>query len=457
MKSTLKEILAERERRAERRAELLAEYKGAFLSLTLNIAGEAKAFPLARRCFDEEIRTVQLTLKAEHIPVFHQETSETNAGYAAFLCAGCDARAIKSLAVHIEDTHPLGRLFDIDVFDADGVKLSRDDSPDGNNARPCLVCGGNAFACARSRAHPVDHVTGAALRIMRDFLRSQVKSRAEQAALKAMLYEAAVTPKPGLVDRENNGAHDDMNFFTFIDSAAAVFSFFGDCAVVGFDSGEYTPPDALFDSLRAPGRLAEEAMKEATGGVNTHKGVIFSLGVLSAAYGRLFARGEAPVLDEILKLAKDMTHGILDDFSRGADDSHGMALHKRFGATGVRGEASAGFPSVRAVYGIVREGILAGSAVLNGAGIAAFLRVLGGAEDTNIVSRAEKNAGAESGMETLARIQTDARDFLDTQPSAEMILQKARELDVAFIAQNISPGGCADLLAAAFFLALLLV
>jgi triphosphoribosyl-dephospho-CoA synthetase len=63
---------------------------------------------------------------------------------------------------------------------------------------------------------------------------------------------AAVTPKPGMVDRANNGAHADMDFFTFIDSVVALLPWFSNCALAGFDSG--CGPNALFESLKPPGQ-----------------------------------------------------------------------------------------------------------------------------------------------------------------------------------------------------------
>ena len=101
-----------------------------------------------------------------------------------------------------------------------------------------------------------------------------------------------MSPKPGLVDRFHNGAHGDMDFFSFINSTAAIVPFFADCATAGFDYREKADDDdgglALFESLRQGGRIAEERMREASGGANTHRGMIFSLGVISAAYGFLF-------------------------------------------------------------------------------------------------------------------------------------------------------------------------
>ena len=104
-------------------------------------------------------------------------------------------------------------------------------------------------------------------------------------ALKSLLYEVSVTPKPGLVDRDNPGAHGDMDYYSFIDSAAALAPYFSRCAALGRDS--LCEPGEVLTRLRPLGLEAEEAMKQATGGANTHKGLIFSLGILCAAAGRL--------------------------------------------------------------------------------------------------------------------------------------------------------------------------
>ena len=85
---------------------------------------------------------------------------------------------------------------------------------------------------------------------------------------KSILYEAAATPKPGLVDRNNSGAHKDMDFFTFMASAAALSDVFAECAVEGllYSSLDFT---GLLQKIRPIGMKAEKRMVLATGGVNT--------------------------------------------------------------------------------------------------------------------------------------------------------------------------------------------
>jgi holo-ACP synthase/triphosphoribosyl-dephospho-CoA synthase len=356
---------------------------------------------------------------------------------------------VKGLGLYIEQTHPLGRLFDIDVIEGGG-KISR--AGLGLEERKCLVCGGGAFACGRSRAHKAEELAGAVLDTMENFLRKKLEKIISAAAIRALMGEAAITPKPGLVDRANNGAHRDMNFFTFIDSAAAVLPYFTECALAGFESAPAPEgpgsPAALFDSLRLGGKIAEIEMKEATGGVNTHRGIIFSLGILSAAFGRLYRGEENPPLDRIFDLCQSMTCRLGEDFSRvppeGAALSHGESLYLRHGLRGIRGEVSRGFPSVRNFSYPALLRMLDQGHSLNDSGVAAFLALLAHTEDTNIVHR--------SGPEELDSIQKNTAAFLAAKPSAEEILQKAAEMDSEFIKLNISPGGCADLLAATIFL-----
>jgi holo-ACP synthase/triphosphoribosyl-dephospho-CoA synthase len=297
-------------------------------------------------------------------------------------------------------------------------------------------------------------VEQAAHRIMTRFLRQALGEQVGQAAVRALLSEAAVTPKPGLVDRSNNGAHRDLDFFLFIDSAAAIAPFFAHCAQAGFDSaGEGSPlsPEALFASLRGPGKIAEEAMLAATRGVNTHRGAIFSLGLLSAAYGRLFCSEEFPVPEAVLDLCACMAAdlpGELSAVARGPSaPTHGETLFAKYGLTGIRGEAAAGFPAVRGVGLPVLRRYLEEGASRNDAGVAALLALLTQAQDSNIAHRA--------GADALARIRLETGAFLAQNPSLPQILAKAADLDRAFIAAHISPGGAADLLAACFFLAFL--
>jgi len=267
------------------------------------------------------------------------------------------------------------------------------------------------------------------------------------------MSEAAVTPKPGLVDRANSGSHGDMDFFTLVDSAAALLPWFRDCVLAGFDSGmeghrEHDPVD-LFKALRPKGRVAEDLMKKATGGVNTHRGYIFCLGILCAAYGRLRRKTDKPDLNGIIEFSKTMTTVLEEDFSSSHVDgevSHGEAVYAKSGIKGVRGEVSLGFPSVTKIALPLLGRLLEEGHSLNDAGVAVLLSLMASVEDTNIIHR--------GGIEVFRVVQEGLRVFLDGEPNPDMeaIIKKAVTMDREFISKNLSPGGCADLLGVTFFL-----
>ena len=105
-------------------------------------------------------------------------------------------------------------------------------------------------------------------------------------AVRSLLTEAAVYPKPGLVTPLDAGSHADMDFQSFLDSAMALLPCFLNCASIGMETLELGPED-VFGLLRVTGRQGEWEMLRATGGANTHKGAVFLLGLLCAAAGRL--------------------------------------------------------------------------------------------------------------------------------------------------------------------------
>ena len=125
-----------------------------------------------------------------------------------------------------------------------------------------------------------------------------------------MLHEVAATPKPGLVDRNNCGAHADMDIFTFCTSASVLQPFFTKIAYEGsrFNGNNNTD---LLKAIRPLGIEAEKRMFLATKGVNTHKGLIFSLGILISATANILSRKEKVTAEEICDLGSSMCRDIV--------------------------------------------------------------------------------------------------------------------------------------------------
>ena len=445
MEVSLMEMLDARERRAQRQMQLLQQYGRPLICFTMNIAGPIKNSPLIHRGFLMGNRLLEQQLMAAKAKILHFEEICEKTGNEAIYVLDCDPMTAKQAAVIIEDHTEAGRLFDMDVLRPDGSKVDRQEQNLG--ARTCLICGGIAQNCARSRTHTVAQLQERTQELLETALSRYESRETARLACQALLYEVAATPKPGLVDRANSGSHRDMDFFTFQASAAALWPYFETCANIGIETRNLSPEET-FSRLRAPGMVAEGEMLRATGGVNTHKGAIFSLGILCAALGRMgWEYADKP--QWLLYECGQMTAGLVaKDFAGLTPETAktaGQKLYLRHGITGVRGQAEAGFPAVLQVGLPKLEEGLARGLSLNDAGCAALLSMLAAAADTNMISRSDYETQQNIALETAILLQKTPF------PGVEVL----NRMDADFIEKNLSPGGTADLLAMTYFLYLL--
>ncbi|MDY2627173.1 MAG: triphosphoribosyl-dephospho-CoA synthase CitG [Lachnospiraceae bacterium] len=270
-------------------------------------------------------------------------------------------------------------------------------------------------------------------------------------AWKALLEEVYTTPKPGLVDLYSCGAHNDMDITTFERSADALYPWFVHMAALGY--GFAGSPQALFQKIRPVGILAEKAMYKATGGVNTHKGLIFTLGVFCAAAGRLAGESAEITCDSLILTEKQMTVSALTeelaDIRLGEAHSNGEKNLHRYGSQGIRGEAIRGYPSVvNLALPVLREGIAA-KRDWNRVKLQTLMVLMSSLEDSNILSRHDPSV--------LRQVKKEAEDFLSRGGAySEGAMEELMRMDADYIRRNISAGGCADILAAAVFLEMLL-
>lgn len=275
-----------------------------------------------------------------------------------------------------------------------------------------------------------------------------------QFAVMSLLYEVSASPKPGLVDRFNQGAHRDMDFFSFMASTAALPYYFFKCALRGADF-QGSDLRELFNALRPLGLEAERAMFNATGGVNTHKGLIFSLGILCAASAWCRAAKEYPLPDtgEICETAASMAEGICSRelLSMGKKEalSNGEKMYRKYGLRGIRGEVEAGFPTVRLhSLPVFRELTSMGGLPVNSALVQTLLHLMAVNDDTNIAAR--KGSAEVEYVKNYASSVLKEGGML-TPAGKKMLHAMNRD----FIERNISPGGSADLLAVTVMLYLL--
>ena len=252
-------------------------------------------------------------------------------------------------------------------------------------------------------------------------------------AVDALIDEADLSPKPALVDRRGNGAHSDLHLGLMHASALSLWPMFKAMAEAALEFGEVGLP--LREALGRIGREGEQAMLVTTHGVNTHRGAIWALGLLTAA----------AVLEPRAITLNAARLALLNDRYAPQSMSHGAQVAQRYGARGAREEAQLGFPAVTQrglpqLRQSRRQNVGEQNARLD-----ALLAIMTELADTCVLYRA--------GTAGLQAMQHGAQAVLDAGGSATLAGRRSlHELDNQLLALNASPGGAADLLAACLFI-----
>jgi triphosphoribosyl-dephospho-CoA synthase len=254
-------------------------------------------------------------------------------------------------------------------------------------------------------------------------------------AVDSLLLEVDTWPKPGLVSTHDCGSHADMDAALLQRSAHTLGPFFVQLAQAGMR-------DADLPALRGIGLRAEQAMLGATGGINTHRGAIFGLGLLCAAAGQ--ASVSAPRGWSLGMIVRRRWGEQIEPAACG-DDSHGAQVWRRYGVGGARAQAASGFEHL---YRIGWPALRAGRRLARGDEEAARVHVcfalMATLADTNLLHR-----GGAQGWLFARELAADfiERGGVGCADWRERALRAHREM----VARKLSPGGCADLLAMTLF------
>lgn len=259
-------------------------------------------------------------------------------------------------------------------------------------------------------------------------------------AVRSLYAELTLYPKPGLVSLIDNGSHDDMTAATFMRSLFALRHYFIRITRAGMEE------EASFSTLKRLGIEAEQRMMIATGGINTHRGAIFCLGLLCAAIGSCHAYRIALSAASIRTMLLARWGKALAEHTHVTTvDSHGLQATMRYAASGAREEAALGLPSVFDVALPILQQTLTTGRGWRKARVDALFALMGHISDTNVYHR-----GGEDGALTVKRY---AKDFLALGGTAHPDWEvHAKECHRFFVDKRLSPGGAADLLAAACFI-----
>lgn len=447
---SLEEILNARENRVKIQQKMLQKAPTCLLSFTLNIPGPVKVFPYTKWAYEVGSSIISKGVSLLNGDVLEQFEAKNETGWEGFFALNLPPEEIKTYLLEQEEHHPLGRLFDFDVLRTDGSKLSRQEL--GFPERTCLLCGNPAFLCGRSRTHSAQELLAKEIELMENFFISRLSNHIGLLMQKALFYEVNTSLKPGLVDRLHNGSHKDMRLSTFINSAYSLTDYFCQCVKEGLscDCSKKELP-LLFQKLRGIGKQAEKNMLFATQGINTHKGIVFSGGILCAAIGYYISTNSKDISSEnfllsLPEICRCMLPELLSAYLTLTPDTaktNGEKLYLKYKITGIRGEAKEGFPLLFNVGFPLFQAVLKKGFSLWQAGLITLLHYIACTEDTNLIIRSD--------YQLACKIQKDLQQFL-AHATYEKQLSILPKLDAFFVSRNISPGGSADMLALTYFL-----
>ncbi|MBQ3363853.1 MAG: [Muribaculaceae bacterium] len=246
-------------------------------------------------------------------------------------------------------------------------------------------------------------------------------------AADAMRAELDTTPKPGLVDRNDNGAHRDMNLAMMNRSIDALQPYFVKLALLGCQ-------DALpeTEQVRQIGLEAERAMLNATGGVNTHRGALFSMGLTTLAAAWCMSHNGTAERKALQSLIQQLATGFAP--TAGTHGNNAVNAHR---VTGALDLAKAGYPQLFSDWLPAYEGWHVDNP--STARHKLLLLIMSQLDDTNVIHRV--------GYEQAQQVKQEAQALLNNYSTDGM---EAMNRD--YIARNISPGGSADMVALTVFI-----
>jgi holo-ACP synthase/triphosphoribosyl-dephospho-CoA synthase len=426
--------------------KLIKESQLPVISLALNVPGWPKTNSVLRKFFFEVLKEFQdyalasrLLLKNDAPIIIENNIGLTFIIPFYFPKSSTEAKIITE---RFEDKHPLGRFIDVDIVNSKGNPIS------GKKEKLCFFCLKNsAISCMRNKTHSIDELRSFQTNEIRKYLIHKLRIKQSdilsEILLYALLSEISLDPKPGLVSPSDNGAHTDMDYHTFIQSTAAISNSFNRLfSSILVDDAEYS-----IDKLREIGIQAEQQMKWATSGINTHRGAIFLLLLLGYSIAKNIKENNDLTDQNIKTVILEFNQLLKNDPLNDIEKSHGNEVRKQTNNNeyGIKSEITNGLPSLFyagiipfRIYHFTNQKCAEQKRKIM---IYSLLNIMSQNNDTNIIYRGNENL-----LNILKQKSKNClRDIKsDNWESYEQLCNWAK-------ANNLSPGGSADILAASIF------
>lgn len=413
------QILDHREKRIKIIKEIIDREKKLVITIKANICGNEKNIKETNIILKYFTSLILKTFDIKKI----EKVKSIDGNYYIIVIKEKSTIEVKKKLIILEN-YAVGRLIDLDLYE-NGVKsISRRDI--GEEKRTCIICNSDYTKCSREKAHTVEEVLDKSKSVINNFLINNVKNIAKN----ALTDEVYAHPKFGLVTPHSNGAHTNMDITTFTTSIEAIEKYLLEYAQEGFNIDGNT-----FKKLRKIGIEAEKKMLSATNNINTHKGLIFILGILLPSIVHNVLIGKTFL--EISSTVKKLSENILEDFKYIDEKkflTYGEKAYKNYGLKGVRGEVHNGltiaFECTEKFYNYKGN--------KNNLVVNILLFVMEQLDDTVILHRND--------IEVLQYVKSVAKEInklgaIDTKEGIRSINYYTDK----FIDLKISSGGCADI------------
>jgi triphosphoribosyl-dephospho-CoA synthase len=350
-----------------------------------------------------------------------------------------DPEPVKRAAAGIEGSLPFGRVLDLDVYAEGGRPVDR--AGLGLPQRRCLVCEESARECITLRRHAGGEPAARAAALLEPL----GPRRSGAADLAAALAEGAqeeldLTPKPGLVDRHDNGSHPDLSYDAMARSVRLLPLYFDELAALRGAAGAGAGEPAGLAACVAAGRRAEERMRRAAGS-NAHRGLIFLGGLVVLAACDACRDGEPGDEGTLRRRVADLAREFCGRAAPDAADTPGARARSAHGVRGILGEACAGLPAVFEAALPAHRAMLARGGDRRLAALRAMAALMLVVDDTTALHRA--------GRAGLARLRTDGGRLAALLDAGEDPGAQLARWNADYRRAGLTMGGVADCLALA--------
>ncbi len=413
-------ILEDREKRIKLIQNKTSNSDNFFITVKSNICGENKNIKVTNILSPLYVNKIIQNFDVKNI----EKIESYDGNYFLIEIQNTDFIKTKKTLINLENTN-LGRFVDLDLYGKNEIKsISRKDL--NLPSRKCIICEDEYINCIREKKHTKQQVITHTIKSVKSYFIDNLVDY----AISSLKQEVMAHPKFGLVTKESNGKHKDMDYNTFLISIEAMKPYLYEFANEGFSFNDNT-----FNNVREIGKRAEINMLKATNGINTHKGAIFLFALLLPSIVNVIYNGEP--FKNIQKNIKFLSRNILDDFKNleyKSELTYGEKIYLKYGITGIRGVAKDGMD----IAFNLTEKFLNDKSCKNILAINILINVMSKIDDTVILHNGT--------IQTVHYIKKEVNNIISVGGfNTQEGKKKTFNLTEECIKLNISPGGSADL------------